>query len=72
MNNELSAYRKEQLANLNDTIATTLNAYWRNAELLADDLANDDEQHEDLLHNVEELVAVLKMSQRNNLPSFLR
>ena len=64
MNNELSAYRKEQLANLNDTIATTLNAYWRNAELLADDLANDDEQHEDLLHNVEELVAVVRHTVR--------
>lgn len=71
MNTELSAYRKEQLANLNDTIAATLEAYWLKAELLAEDLANDDVHHEDLVYNVEELLAVLRLAHKPNQPSFV-
>lgn len=71
MNTELSAYRKEQLANLNDTIAATLEAYWLKAELLAEDLANDDVQHEDLVYNVEELLAALRLAHKPNQPSFV-
>ena len=71
MNTELSAYRKEQLANLNDTIAATLEAYWFKAELLAEVLANDDMQHEDLVYNVEELLAALRLAHKPNQPSLL-
>lgn len=71
MNTELSAYRKEQLANLNDTIAATLEAFWFEAELLAEDLANDDMQHEDLVYNVEELLAALRLAHKSNQPSFV-
>lgn len=69
MNTELSAYRKEQLANLNDTITTTLEAYGFDAEVLARDLVNDGVQHEDLRYNVESILEAIKLANMDTLPT---